>query len=231
MRLWDMASGRESHCFGGHGAGSVVASVAWTPDGRQALSGGWDRTVRLWDLEKRQEVRRTDFPAPILRIHVAADGRRALFGATDGAVRLQEIATGKELRLFEGHGSALWGVAFTPAGRQALVGGGRDFHEGGEGPPSSVLRVWDVENGREVRRLEGHRDGVRSVAISPDGRRALTGSLDGTLRLWDLATGRELHCFEGHTGGVECVAFSPDGRGAASASFDKTVRLWKVPRE
>lgn len=60
-------------------------------------------------------------------------------------------------------------------------------------------------------RLKGHTDEVLSVAFSPDGRRILTGSSDGTARLWDAASGDELLTLEGHEPGVSFVAFSSDG--------------------
>ena len=74
----------------------------------------------------------------------------------------------------------------------------------------------------------GHSDAVSSVAISPDGRIALSGSRDKTIKLWDVATGREMKTFAGHSGDVNSVAFSPDGRTALSGSDDKTVKLWDV---
>jgi len=66
------------------------------------------------------------------------------------------------------------------------------------------------------------------MAFSPDGRRALTGSPDGTKRLWDLETGREARVLKGHSGAVWSVAFSRDGRRALSGSTDKTIRLWDL---
>jgi Caspase domain/WD domain, G-beta repeat len=50
----------------------------------------------------------------------------------------------------------------------------------------------------------GHSDWVTSVAFSPDGRQALTGSSDKTARLWDVASGQQLRSFEGHGDGVTC---------------------------
>ena len=80
-----------------------------------------------------------------------------------------------------------------------------------------TVRLWDAGSGRELRVLEGHTIGVRSVAFSPDGRTIASGSYDGTVRLWDSGNGRELHVLEGHTNWVYGAAFSPDGRTVAAA--------------
>lgn len=74
----------------------------------------------------------------------------------------------------------------------------------------------------------GHTETIRSLAYSPDGKRALSGSDDKTLRLWDLASGLCVRVFEGHTNSVRSVAFSPDGRLALSGSLDRRARLWDL---
>jgi hypothetical protein len=76
--------------------------------------------------------------------------------------------------------------------------------------------------------FEGHTDAVVSVAFSPDGKDALTGSGDTTARLWNVDSGDLVHSFEGHTGEVYSVAFSPDGKYALTGSADTTARLWNV---
>ena len=76
--------------------------------------------------------------------------------------------------------------------------------------------------------LVGHAEGVHSVALSGDGRIAVSASADRTLTVWDLASGRELRTLEGHTDGVMGVALSGDGRRAVSASEDKTLKVWEV---
>jgi WD40 repeat protein len=70
---------------------------------------------------------------------------------------------------------------------------------------------------------------VRAVAVTPDGRQALSGSPDGTLRLWDLASGQALHTFTGHSEEVWAIAVTPDGRTLVSGGVDGTVRVWRLP--
>jgi WD40 repeat protein len=80
----------------------------------------------------------------------------------------------------------------------------------------------------ELRTLSGHSYGVTAVAISPDGRLALSGSWDNTLKVWDLASGKALRTLSGHSNYVTAVAISPDGRLALSGSWDKTLKVWDL---
>ena len=66
------------------------------------------------------------------------------------------------------------------------------------------------------------------MAITPDGRRAVSGSWDKTLRVWDLQTGQSIRTMEGHTASVYTVAVTPDARRAVSGSWDKTLRFWNM---
>ncbi len=81
---------------------------------------------------------------------------------------------------------------------------------------------------RYLSEMKGHADTVKSLAVSADGKRVVSGSDDMTVRVWDLATGKQLHCFEGHTSSVRSVAFSPDGKLVASGSDDRTARVWDL---
>ena len=72
-------------------------------DGRRALSGSDDRTLRLWDLETGAELRRFEGHTRwITSVTVLADGRRALSGAYDLTLRLWDLETGAELRRVRG---------------------------------------------------------------------------------------------------------------------------------
>ena len=73
----------------------------------------------------------------------------------------------------------------------------------------------------------GPRDVVWSMALSPDGTKLASGSMDSTIQVWDTSTGLEtLPALHGHGNTVLSVVFSPDGTRIASCSIDKTVLIW-----
>jgi WD40 repeat protein len=79
-----------------------------------------------------------------------------------------------------------------------------------------------------VRTLEGHSIMVNGVAVTADGRFAVSASSDSTLKVWDLATGQAVRTLEGHHDWVKGVAVTPDGRFAVSASGDNTLKVWDL---
>lgn len=113
-------------------------------------------------------------------------------------------------------------TAVSPDGTRVVAGCG----DGG-------VRVWDLRTGKMEWTLSGHPETVWAVAVSPDGRYALSGGQhhgagrDYAIRLWDLTTGREVRQLVGHTGIVSGVAFV-DNRRAVSSSWDAAVRVWDV---
>jgi WD40 repeat protein len=66
------------------------------------------------------------------------------------------------------------------------------------------------------------------VAVTPDGRRAVSASWDHTLKVWDLESGREVRTLAGHSDSVYGVAVTADGRRAVSASLDHTLKVWDL---
>jgi WD40 repeat protein/tRNA A-37 threonylcarbamoyl transferase component Bud32 len=99
-------------------------------------------------------------------------------------------------------------------------------------------RVWDAASGNAISPPLKHQGMLWHAAFSPDGRRVVTASLDGTARVWDAATGKALTPPLKHQrekpdphsasikGGVYQAAFSPDSRRVVTASHDKTARVW-----
>jgi hypothetical protein len=214
--LWDAASGRQLHLLNGHAA--LIWNVAFDSRGRYLFTSSADGTVKMWDARTGREFRR--FPAQnrinnINGMAVSPDGKRLLTGSDEAVVRLWDVESGKELRQLRGHNGSVYGVAFSPDGRQALSGGSSD----------GMMILWDVTTGRELRRFQGLRANIRVVAFAPDGRKALSTG-DNDVVLWDLTNGQEIRRYRGHSSPVCCVAFSPDGRRILSGGTDGTVRLW-----
>ena len=197
--------------------GDAANQIAFTADGRRAAVASGDRSVRLYDVEGRRDLKRfVGHTASVWAVAFSADGKTLLSGGMDGTARVWDVATGLEKRKFAGHDSLVTAVALTPDGRWAVSGG---F--------DGVVALWKVGSGDEIRRWEGVAKYVTAVAIDPTGKTALIAA-DRSLYLWDLYTGEVVRTFAGHTATVTSVAFSDDGATAVSGGDDKTVRVWDV---
>ncbi len=196
--------------------------MAVSPDGRRALSSAGDRTVRLWDLESRRQVRvLVGHSAAVSEVAFLPDGKRGLSAGDDGTVRLWDLETGRQLRQFPTEPNRHFiCVAASPDGRLAIAGG-----------DDGIVRVWEVDSGKERVRLERHGDAVLAVAFTPDGRHVVSsgGGKDPAIRIWDVNSGREQKRVRELTSVAQALAVAPDGRRIAVALGDSTAEVCNLP--
>ncbi|MCY3017974.1 MAG: hypothetical protein NTW87_02940, partial [Planctomycetota bacterium] len=214
LKIWSVPTGHELRSLRGHK--QYVGAVAFSPDGKLALSGGSDRVV-VWNVEAGQMLRSSDCGQLPLSVAFAPDGCLALTGAMGGQLQLMSVGDGSKIRTFAGHRHSVSSVAFSPDGRSVLSGGG-----------DGTLKLWDVGTGRELCSYAGHAGYVTGVAYSTDGRLAFSASRDGTLKLWPITGGREARSVRTAFSATAHTALSPDGTVIAYRGRGPRLRVLDV---
>ncbi|MBH8563092.1 serine/threonine protein kinase [Nostoc sp. CENA67] len=204
---------------------SEVNAIAFSPVvGKSAsfeaifASGSDDKTVKLWNLSQRREIRTFEGHSDwVYAVAISPDGLTIVSGSKDKTIKVWNLNTGQEIRTLRGHKSYVNSVAISPDG-QTVVSGGYD----------KIIKVWNLNTGEEIRTLTGHSGEVLSVAISPDNQTIISGSTDDTIKIWNLSTGKEIRTLSNHSSDVNALAISPNGHLLVSASDDKTIKLWNL---
>lgn len=220
IRIWNVDTGECIRIINApHVAGATCLDI--TPDVYMAVSGGKDSMVRAWDLQSGKCIKVLGgkrWGALSHEVCLTPDGSMAV-SLLGGTLRFWDIESGNCLMEVE---TRAHGVCLTADGLCALTTGG-PYKDG------SVL-VWDLLTGRCVAALEGHKGYVRSVSVTPDGTRAVSGGGDGTIRVWNLSSRECIRVLTGHSGQVGSVSITPDGLMAISGSDDRTLRVWDLVR-
>jgi WD40 repeat protein len=192
----------------------AVNSVTLSRDGRYALSGSDDKTLKLWELTAGRCVMTFEGHAEwVYSVCLSEDGRRALSGSRDKTLKWWDVETGRCLRTLEGHLDGVHSVCLSRDGRWAVSGSGEVLHS-----QDTTLKLWDLDTGRCMRTFEGHVGSVNSVALSSDCRRILSGSSDIRIHWWDANTGECLVSICLQPGSINSVCLSEDGRSALTGS-------------
>jgi WD40 repeat protein len=211
--------------FEGHSKSVNTASLS--SDGKYAVSGSHDMTLRKWEVETGKCLHTFDGHGDLVAsVSMSSDGRYAIPGCgrypslaanKKNTLKLLEVETGNILHTFEGHHEYISSVSLSSDSRYVISGSW-----------DKTLKLWNVETGKLLRIFEGHDDSVESVSLSVDRKYTISGSRDKTLKLWEVETGKCLRTFEGHSGGITSVSLSLDGKYVVSGSGDKTLKLWDV---
>ena len=251
LKVFDAASGHLVWEFTTHKAADgriighedAVLSVAYSGDGKRLLTGSYDNTARLWDVEKHEEEQ-------VFRGHdwwvwsaaFSPDERWIVTASQDGTAMVWEIATGEARATFRGHTGPVYDAVFAPSLAGPPPSEAHESHRAKDLPHVLVasagydkqVMLWWPDKVREfnfraleksgaadasgnlsavVAVLRGHTSGIRSVAFSDDGQLLASGSNDNTVRIWDVASGQLIKALRGHGGRVRAVAFAPGGQG------------------
>ncbi len=240
IHFWNIAQWQETSLLADNRAeedGNLL-SLSLSGDGRRWIAGTAMGKVRVWNREQADEIRRFNTNGtPLGTVAISADGRTLLTGTHDycGGI-LWDIESGSAIQQFRSaEGEGLWsmGAALfeTEEGPRAVIGCA--YWEGME--PRTWLAVWDVSTGKELHRLEGHQANIWHVAVSADGRTALSGSIHATggeLVLWNLVTGELIRRFDTEAA-IMGIDLSRDAaRALTTASVDRElgpgIILWDV---
>jgi WD40 repeat protein len=201
-----------------------IDGLVFSPDGTRILTTMLDRPSRLWNVSGGTEI-------AVLKGHKSQnicgafshDGRLAVTASFDGAARLWNGVTGELLHVL---GEETGGILVT----------GRDYHTNCALSPDDrflatasrygVVRIWDVEDTKQVTLIQGDGDLIKHVAFSPNGVRLVMASRNGSARLWDIngVLTTSLH----HNSSPTFSIFSPDGKRVVTGGGDRVAYVWDV---
>jgi eukaryotic-like serine/threonine-protein kinase len=235
VRLWDVEAGKPIGPALPHSMS--VDAIAFSPDGKTAVTGSGDGAAQLWDLATGKPIGRPLLHlGAVIAVAFSPDGNTVATGSTDETARIWNSKTGKSISGRLHHRAMVVAVLFSPDGKKLLTATSvahRHFPPiaaDGETRKTTnkerMAQQWDWATAETVGQPLQHESGVLAIAYSPDGKTILTGSDDKTARLWDAKTGKPIGAPLQHEGAVVAVAYSPDGQTVLTGSGDKTARLW-----
>lgn len=197
------------------------SAIAFHPNSPIFALGGWDSTLRLWDLSQPQEIAvMKGHISYVYSVAFSPDGQTLASGSLDKTVRLWDVAQQREIGVLKGHTAGVGQVIFSPDG-QTLASASGD----------GTVCLWSVATQQETAVLQ-HPTGVSSVDVSPDGRLLASVGWDGLVHLWEVMPPKERGVLKGPTIRGGSVAFSPDGKALVGAGWDSELQtnvvLWEV---
>ncbi|MCP4344862.1 MAG: hypothetical protein GY795_04970 [Desulfobacterales bacterium] len=203
-----------------HGHSFFVTSLSFSLDGKLLASASYDKSIILWDVEKRQTIGSLiGHNSSVKAVSFSPNGKLLASGGDDNRIILWDIKNKQPIgKPLTGHKSYVESLAFSPCGK-FLASGSRD----------NTIIFWDVEKHKPIGQpLKGHKSQVSSLSFSPDGKLLASGSWDKSIILWDVETRNPIAVLRGHEGSVSSVSFSPGGKFLASGSLDKSIILWNI---
>lgn len=231
VKIWDAATG-EVLFRGDPGHTLTPNDIAFSPDGRLAISAGDDPKAKVWDTMTGQVLYTlSGHTESIIAVAFSPDGKQVATAGADGTARIWDITPATELLFIPfAHPESKWSgwLSYNPDGTHILT----DYTD-------SNARVWDAVSGKELMQLGGFTaaTGAFQPSYSPDGKWIAAGNGDDKINVWDAQTGEQRTTLVGFAGWARHTAFSPDGTRLASANDNDgtrasniagTITIWDV---
>lgn len=254
LKLFQISDAAELKNYAGH-AGAIRAIVFWS-NGTQIISAGVDKTVRVWNTDNTQVVRKLDLDAPATALALANNDSVLAIGTQDGVIRLVNPNDGAETGRFLGHKGEITGldiannlqfVASSSADGTARVWElatklPRQFYVSHTGPVTRVRFHPDnnhviTSSADKTLRIEpisvqlakvADEKRVNALAVSSNSAFYATASEDGAIKMWSAGDGSPQRAFPGFQGPALSVTFSPNAQQIAGGGKDKTIRTWNL---
>jgi WD40 repeat protein len=216
IRYWDITSGRELRPGIGHT--DTLSGIACLPADGTVLTASLDGSLRWWQKTGKQMRQVEAHEGGVAAMALSPDAAGIATAGADGNLALWNAARGNRLMSWRGPGRVQC-LVFSPDGKSLA--------SAASAKTGTLLVFWDAATGKEVRRLEGLEENVKSITFSPDGKQFAAVSKDELIRRWDTATGKALPELANGVRDVTCLAYAPDGRHlAAGFGGSRSVVLW-----
>jgi formylglycine-generating enzyme required for sulfatase activity/serine/threonine protein kinase len=219
VRIWNGRNGVEFRRLKGPSPG--VHGMVFTPDGRNVLSGHYDKIIRIWDLNSGKEKQRFQMTETVvLALAVPPDGARVLSTHHDPTICLWDMNTGQTVRRFSsGHFDWVHQLTISPDGRFALSGGHQD----------RTVCYWDLENEQPLFQFEAKLGkSVTGLAFSRDGRLGFWGTLGDSFYLWEVNSKKEPTAIQLPKAEQINGCFTLDGKKLLLTGSADELQLWDL---
>jgi WD40 repeat protein len=200
------------------GHSGTITSVAFSHDGALLASGAQDKTIVLWDVEGRRELRTlTGHADKVTSVAFSPAVDVLASGSEDGTVKLWDTTNGKELPGPVAQRSPVRAVAYAPYGHWLAA----SFDNG-------MVMLWDTANIAVSRSLDGQCGAIKALAFSRDRHTLAAGCDNGRVKLWDVtASDSAPSVLDGHSGAILSVAFADNGFTLVFGSANGTIGEWE----
>ncbi len=227
LKVWNISDGKLFRTHSGFQTDSgqtrsiqtrlaSIDCMILTLDGKQAITGSSDNTIRIQDISNGVIDRiLTGHKGAVTCLKLTPDGTKLLSGSNDRTIKLWDISSGKLLNTFQGHFSRVTCVTVTPDGKE-VVSGSYD----------RTLKIWDISNGQLLRTFSKHLSQVSCVLVTPDGNYVFSGSGTGKVIKWNLKTGKLDGTLTAHSRSLTDLLLTSDGKQLISSSGDKSLKVW-----